>query len=79
MMYYFNIRDAFGVIPDEEGSDLADMVAARREARESANDLMMDDLRGGRPALGLQIEIVDATGLLLEAVALDGNLLLRFP
>lgn len=45
------------------------MAAARREAEDSARDFAVNDLRSGRQIDGRHIEITDASGALLESVA----------
>ena len=68
MRYHFHIRDAEGLIPDEEGSELASLEAARAEARASAQDLVANDLRGGRTTPQRRIEIADARGTVLDFI-----------
>jgi hypothetical protein len=68
MRYFFNVRDAVGMIPDEEGSDLSGIMAARLEAVDSARDFAMDDLRCGNPVQARSIEITDQDGAILETV-----------
>jgi hypothetical protein len=68
MRYFFNIRDRELLISDEEGTELANLAAARAEARLSARDLAMDDLRGGRAVAPLAIEITDGSGAVLETL-----------
>jgi hypothetical protein len=45
--FYFHICDGRGFFEDEEGVDLADEAAARRQAVEGARNLMTGDLREG--------------------------------
>ena len=66
--YYFNIRDQDGLICDEEGTELPDMEAAREEARLSARDFAIDDLRRDSPIGSRQIEIADERGTLMGAI-----------
>jgi hypothetical protein len=68
MRYHFHIRDAEGLIADEEGSELASLDAARAEARASAQDLVANDLRGGQTIPERRIEIVDESGAVLDFV-----------
>jgi hypothetical protein len=70
VIYHFNIRDSAGLIFDEEGSELHDMVAARQEAHASARDFAMDDLRSGRGIDARRIEITDDGGTVLETIAI---------
>jgi hypothetical protein len=69
MRYHFNIRDAEGLVPDDEGSELSGLSAARAEAHASAMDFAMDDLRGGRPIRSRCIEITDENGSILESMS----------
>jgi hypothetical protein len=66
--YYFHIRDELVVIPDDEGLDLLDMHAARIEARLSALDLGMAEIRKGCGVDRRAIEIADRKGKILETV-----------
>jgi len=68
MRYFFHIRDGIYVIPDEEGSELPDMQAARHEAHLTARDFAMDSLRQNLPANGRAIEISDGDGTVLETL-----------
>jgi hypothetical protein len=68
MRYHFHIRDAEGLIPDEEGSELANLEAARAEARASAQDLVANDLRSGWATPERRIEIADERGAVLDFV-----------
>src|ERR1700749_2823496 len=70
MRYHFNIRDDKGLIRDEEGDELATLEAARDEARASARDMMMDDLRCGRAVPERRIEIADDRGTVLDSIGL---------
>jgi hypothetical protein len=67
MLYFFHIRDEAGLIRDEEGSDLPNLAAAYREARQSARDLVADDMRRGVGVAMRSIEITDAAGTLFES------------
>ena len=75
--FYFHIRDQNRVIPDEEGSELSGIAAARHEARASAMDFAMDDLRSGRMIDDRQIEIVNEAGTILESVTVRDAILSR--
>ena len=57
MRYFLHIRDVDGLVSDEEGSDLPDIMAARNEARATARDLAMEDLKRGGAVLDRRIEI----------------------
>jgi hypothetical protein len=67
--YYFHIHDQGLLIPDEEGGELSGIADARLEARASALDLAMNDLRNGRAIDDRRIVIADENGAVLETVS----------
>ncbi|NHT78579.1 hypothetical protein G8E10_23020 [Rhizobiaceae bacterium CRRU44] len=67
-IFHLNISTRTTVIPDEEGSELADLDAARREAIMDARALMSAAILQGRDISHRQIEICDADGDLLMEV-----------
>jgi hypothetical protein len=69
-VFHFNIRDANGLVRDEEGMELADGAAAHREAQASARELLADVLRANEVVDGRKIEITDAGGTVVETVPL---------
>lgn len=78
--YYFHVRDGAEISRDEEGQILQNLEEARREAFNSAREMMSERLlHGGSPARK-QIEIADETGHVVdvisvrEAVVKDGEL-----
>ena len=75
--YYFHISASDGLIRDPDGTVLADLDAARREAENSARDLLADLLRRGEVPDGQVFEITDGDGLVLERVPLRS--VLRLP
>lgn len=66
--FYFHIRDDAGPIADNEGMEFADLKAARKEAEESARELLADALRTHKEVDGKRIEIADAGGSVLETI-----------
>jgi hypothetical protein len=70
MRYHFNIREGGEVIPDQEGSEFANLMAARAEARASVRDLASEDIRNGRPAHDWRVEIATCEGTVLDIVSL---------
>jgi hypothetical protein len=67
--FYFHIRDQDLLIPDKEGSELSNIADARQEARASALDFAMEDLRGGHRIDERRIEIANEDGEILETVS----------
>ena len=66
--YFLNIRDGEAFVPDEEGRYFPDLDHAVEEARQSARDLLADQLRAGEKLDGQRIEIVDSSGRVLHQV-----------
>jgi hypothetical protein len=63
--FYFHICNGHGFIEDEEGVDLPDEPAARRNVIAAARDVMASDLREGRLDLTSFIEVEDEAHRLL--------------
>lgn len=59
--YYFHVHDDKTVL-DEEGTELADVAAARAEAVIGARDIMCDQLRRGQLNLAYWLEVEDDQG-----------------
>lgn len=77
-LFHMHIHHCGMLARDEEGLELLDLEAARREAVAGARSIMADELMNGRVCLGCRIEIEDSNGRLLatvpfrEAVTLTG-------
>lgn len=67
-LFYMHIHHCDVVARDEEGLDLPDLQAARREAIAGARSIMGEELAKGRLCLGSHIEIEDGDGRLLATV-----------
>ena len=59
--YFFHIYDDV-IVHDDEGMELADVAAARREAVAGIREMMCDQVRKGRLVLHHRIEVEDAGG-----------------
>ncbi len=57
-IYYFHIRDAFGLVEDTDGIELPDVAALLAEVMRSAKELSCD----GEAHRGMRFEIADASG-----------------
>ncbi len=68
--YYFHIRDGENRVEDEEGTEVPDLEAAKSEARASARDLAIDEIRNERPVDGRVIEVADDQGKMLLTIAI---------
>jgi hypothetical protein len=71
MRYFFHIRDCGNLISDDEGTELPDMAAARNEARATARDLAMEDLKCGQVVGERSIEIASG-GQVIETLTVHG-------
>ena len=66
--FYFHLHNDIDV-RDDEGVELADVLAARAYAKTNARQLMGEMLKEeGRISLHHRIDIEDATGLVLDTV-----------
>jgi hypothetical protein len=67
--FFFNISTRTTIIRDEEGTELADLDAARCEAINDARGMMSTAIREGRDISHRHIDICDAVGTVLLKVA----------
>lgn len=67
--YYFHLREAGDVVPDEEGMELPDLDAARRFAVRGTRDLMAGAVLRGELPLSHAVEIADQRGTVLKTVS----------
>ena len=72
--FFFHIRQRDGVLPDEKGSDLPDLDAARREAAITLRHLVGAGLRCNGTSGVEQIEVTDSAEQIVAVVGL-GDLL----
>ncbi len=66
-LYRFHLRDAFGLVEDEDGMDLPDLASAFREALRSAREFSSD----AEPASPMRFEIADEAGRVVLNVPLQ--------
>lgn len=66
--FYFHISTRTTIIMDEEGAELTDLGAAKREAIKDARGMMSTAIREGRDISHRHIEICDAVGTVLVKV-----------
>ena len=60
--YFFHIRDGEELIPDDEGSNLADLPAARKEAAQTVREIIAESVGSREPLEQLTVEIWDEEG-----------------
>jgi tRNA1(Val) A37 N6-methylase TrmN6 len=61
-LFYFHLRTGDQLILDEEGQNLPDLFAARREAEKSARELLAEAIKGGKEKVADSFVIVDEQG-----------------
>ena len=66
--YYFHLRQGDELIPDEEGTELPDVLAATREALQSARELLADAIKAGKPKVYDAFVIADEAGQTVEVL-----------
>jgi hypothetical protein len=66
--YYFHIALGAKTIRDEEGTELADIDAARSEALQDARAIMSEAIRQGYDVSGRSIRIADEAGKIILVV-----------
>jgi hypothetical protein len=68
--FYLHVKEGDEVFPDEEGIELPDVEAARREALLSARELVSQAIKAGRTTFPEAFVIADEAGRPLEVVSL---------
>jgi len=76
--YYFNLYDD-DVAPDEEGSELPDLAAARARAFAGARDMACAEVLQGHLTLDHRIEVVDESGELVWTVRFSDVVSVELP
>ena len=66
--YYFHIHGRDGTIPDEEGSALPNIAAAKAEGLAAVREMLADSVKRGRGPDGRELWIVDKKGKVLFAL-----------
>ena len=67
--FFFHVRDGADLSRDEEGQELADIAAARREAISTNREMLGERILHGGALNHRQIEIVDETGHVVDVVS----------
>jgi hypothetical protein len=71
--FYFHILSDGVTIPDDEGLELLNLLAAQAEAMASARDLALSADRDGFGRESRSVQIVDAAGTVLDSVPVLGD------
>jgi hypothetical protein len=66
--YYFHVRTGDDLAHDPEGSDLADLAEARREALLAARELLANAIKAGKEQVPDAFVIADEAGRAIETV-----------
>lgn len=69
--FFFHIIDAGGIIPDEEGTECPNLLAAQAEAKSSARDLARQAIRRGASPSSICVEIHDQRGKVVSALTVQ--------
>ena len=72
--FYFHIRENDKLATDDEGVDLPDLAAARREAELSAREMLADAIKSGKESVPDAFVIADEEGRTLETLSLSAVL-----
>ncbi len=76
-LFHLNLRTSTDFIPDEDGTELADLAAAEDSATRSAREMMSAEVCDGDLQLDESIEIHDAQGRYLSAIRFRDVLKIR--
>jgi hypothetical protein len=68
-IYQFNVRDQLGIIADEDGIDLPDILTVAQEAIRSAREFAVD----ARAPTDMTLEVTDAQGQLVLTVPIRSH------
>lgn len=68
--FYFHLRTGDELLPDCEGNDLPDSLAARREAEKIARELLAEAIRFGNDEVSEAVVISDEHGREIDIVPL---------
>ena len=66
--YHFRVHDEWGEAPDDQGTDLPDLDAARLHAIAGARSLMSHSVLAGILDFGARIDIEDGDGNVLTSI-----------
>lgn len=68
MRYFFDIRDKRGLMPDDEGADFHTLEDALSEAKASAKDIAVQNIRNGQRPDSSCVEVRDERGQVVAAL-----------
>lgn len=68
--FYFHIKEDGRMVLDDEGVDLPDVDAAKREALQCAREMLGDAIKAGKPTVPDALVIADEFGRVLAVMSL---------
>jgi Domain of unknown function (DUF6894) len=71
MRYYFHLKEGRRLDRDDEGIDLPDLSAAKREALEGAREILAEAVKAGANTVPEALVIADEAGRALEIVPFE--------
>jgi hypothetical protein len=74
LRYFFNLTNGETVIRDDEGVKVASIQAAAIAAMSAIEELRADDQSGSEEWQGWRLEIIDASGALVQSIPLEMTL-----
>ena len=67
-IFYFHLREGDELLADDQGVDLPDVSAARREAELAAREILADAIKSGRDDIPQAFVIADEQGREIDTV-----------
>jgi hypothetical protein len=68
--FYFHLKYGDELVADEEGSNLPDLSAARKEALLSARELLASAIKMGNPNIPEAVVVTDESGRVVDSLRL---------
>ena len=68
--FFFHVKSGDELIPDEEGEELPDVAAAKREAERSAREILCEAIKAGKADVPDAFVIADEAGRTLHVLPL---------
>ena len=68
-LYFLNLHNRIGFVPDESGVDLSSLAEAREQAIANIRSIVSEDVRNGLIDLNGRIEIASRDGRVLDVVS----------
>lgn len=69
--YHFHVHDSHGLVPDDEGRELANLETVRKQALKGARSIISDDVMQGYVDMKRRIEVTDEAGAPVLVIPFD--------